>query len=41
MKRFLIFFVCLSVSMFVGFSQNIDRQDKVAIRGNGVMSDLA
>lgn len=41
MKRFLIFFVCLSVTVFVGFSQKNDRQDKVAIRGNGVNTFLS
>ena len=41
MKRFFIFFVCLSVTVFVGFSQKNDRQDKVAIRGNGVNTFLS
>ena len=41
MKRILIFFICLFITVFVGFSQNFDRQNKLTIKGNGVNTFLS
>ncbi len=41
MKRVLTVFICLSLTVFVGFSQNVDRPNKGAIKGNGVNTFLS